>query len=143
MVGARPGRPPARAARHRRRHRGARTPWSQPPGAHRTPGRRPDRRHRQRPVRAGDRSGQETGAATTAAPAHREAVFGLAAGIRTTNHDRATRAVRALRTGIVWVHTHGTTVSETPHGGVDQSGYGSDLSLTGLLDHTHPKRVML
>ena len=69
--------------------------------------------------------------------------FGLAAGIWTTNHDRAMRATRALRTGIVWVNTHGTTVSEMPHGGVNHSGYGSDLSLAGLLDYTHPKHVML
>ncbi|MET9621895.1 aldehyde dehydrogenase family protein [Streptomyces sp. NPDC006464] len=69
--------------------------------------------------------------------------FGLAAGIWTTDHDRAMRATRALRTGIVWVNTHGTTVSEMPHGGIGHSGYGSDLSLTGLLDYTHPKHVML
>ncbi|WP_280922611.1 aldehyde dehydrogenase family protein [Streptomyces flavochromogenes] len=69
--------------------------------------------------------------------------FGLAAGLWTANHDRAMRATRALRTGIVWVNTHGTTVSEMPHGGVAHSGYGSDLSLAGLLDYTHPKHVML
>ncbi|MFI8103208.1 aldehyde dehydrogenase family protein [Streptomyces sp. NPDC086023] len=69
--------------------------------------------------------------------------FGLAAGVWTTDHDRAMRATRALRTGIVWVNTHGTTVSEMPHGGTAQSGYGSDLSLAGLLDYTRPKHVML
>ncbi|MFI8520784.1 aldehyde dehydrogenase family protein [Streptomyces sp. NPDC085481] len=69
--------------------------------------------------------------------------FGLAAGVWTTDHDRAMRATRALRTGIVWVNTHGTTVSEMPHGGVRHSGYGTDLSLAGLLDYTHPKHVML
>lgn len=69
--------------------------------------------------------------------------YGLAAGVWTTNHERAMRATRALRTGIVWVNTHGTTVSEMPHGGVRHSGYGSDLSLAGLLDYTQVKHVML
>ncbi|MFJ7775918.1 aminobutyraldehyde dehydrogenase [Streptomyces yangpuensis] len=68
---------------------------------------------------------------------------GLAASVWTTDHDRAMRATRALRTGIVWVNTHGTTVSEMPHGGVKHSGYGSDLSLAGLLDYTQVKHVML
>ncbi|MFE6905857.1 aminobutyraldehyde dehydrogenase [Streptomyces erythrochromogenes] len=68
---------------------------------------------------------------------------GLAASVWTTDHDRAMRATRALHTGIVWVNTHGTTVSEMPHGGVKHSGYGSDLSMAGLLDYTRVKHVML
>lgn len=52
------------------------------------------------------------------------------------------RAVRGFRCGIAWVNTHGTTVSEMPHGGIEHSGHGSDLAMAGLLDYTQVKHVM-
>lgn len=67
---------------------------------------------------------------------------GLAASIWTHDHGRAVRAMRELDTGIVWVNTHGTTVAEMPHGGVRDSGHGSDLALTGLLEYTRVKHAL-
>ncbi|GAB3964870.1 gamma-aminobutyraldehyde dehydrogenase [Actinoallomurus acanthiterrae] len=71
-----------------------------------------------------------------------DTAYGLAAGVWTRDHERALRAARDLDTGIVWINTHATTVSEMPHGGTGHSGYGSDLSMTGLLEYTRPKHVM-
>ncbi|MGW7575868.1 hypothetical protein [Streptomyces sp. NPDC054765] len=56
------------------------------------------------------------------------------------HHRRCEALVAAF--AAVRVNTRGTTVPEMPHGGVKHSGYGSDLSLAGLLDHTRAKHVM-
>jgi aminobutyraldehyde dehydrogenase len=48
-----------------------------------------------------------------------------------------------LRYGCSWVNTHFMIVSETPHGGLKQSGYGKDLSMFALEDYTFVRHVMV
>ena len=55
---------------------------------------------------------------------------------------RAMRVSRALRFGCVWINDHIPLVSEMPHGGFKQSGYGKDLSMYALEDYTVVKHVM-
>ena len=49
---------------------------------------------------------------------------------------------KALRFGCVWINDHIPLVSEMPHGGFKQSGYGKDLSMYALEDYTVVKHVM-
>jgi betaine-aldehyde dehydrogenase len=42
----------------------------------------------------------------------------------------------------VWINDHIPLVSEMPHGGFKQSGYGKDLSAYSLEDYTQIKHVM-
>ena len=49
----------------------------------------------------------------------------------------------ALRFGTVWVNDHIPLVSEMPHGGFKQSGYGKDMSIYALEDYTEIKHVMV
>ena len=55
---------------------------------------------------------------------------------------RALSAARALQFGTVWINDHLPLVSEMPHGGYKQSGYGKDLSLYSVEDYTQIKHVM-
>jgi acyl-CoA reductase-like NAD-dependent aldehyde dehydrogenase len=69
--------------------------------------------------------------------------FGLAASVFTADIGRAMRVAKAIQFGTVWINEHFTLVSEMPHGGFKESGYGKDQSMYAVEDYSVVKHVMI
>lgn len=72
-----------------------------------------------------------------------DTVYGLAASAWTRDVFRALRAQREIQAGCVWINDHIPIVSEMPHGGVKQSGFGKDMSQYSFDEYTIVKHVSL
>ena len=72
-----------------------------------------------------------------------DTMYGLAAGIWTDDVNRAHRAARAIRAGVVWVNTFDTGDISAPFGGFKQSGFGRDKSIHSLEKYSDLKTVWI
>jgi gamma-glutamyl-gamma-aminobutyraldehyde dehydrogenase len=70
-------------------------------------------------------------------------IYGLAAGIWTSNLNRAHRVARDVESGIVWVNCYDHGDMTQPWGGYKQSGQGRDKCFETILAHTQSKSVWL
>ena len=72
-----------------------------------------------------------------------DSVFGLGAGVFTTDVGRAHRVAKAIRSGIVWVNTYRAISPVAPFGGFGQSGHGREAGIDTIYDYTRTKTVWI
>ncbi|SAK72824.1 aldehyde dehydrogenase [Caballeronia hypogeia] len=70
-------------------------------------------------------------------------VYGLAAGIFTTNLTRAHRVSKRIRSGIVWINTYRVVSPLAPFGGFGLSGHGREGGMSAALEYTTTRTVWL
>ena len=68
-----------------------------------------------------------------------DTVYGLAAGVWTSDLKRAHRLIRDLDVGNVWVNAYPRIHFALPFGGVKDSGFGKDSGLESVLENTRLK----
>jgi aminobutyraldehyde dehydrogenase len=69
--------------------------------------------------------------------------YGLGSSVWSRQAEVAMEIANALEYGVTWINTHGVMATEMPHGGMKNSGYGSDLSMQSLLDYTQVRHLMI
>ena len=72
-----------------------------------------------------------------------DTIYGLAAGVWTTDLGRAHRVAKKVRAGSMWVNTWDGGDMTTPFGGFKQSGNGRDKSLHAMEKYTELKSVWI
>jgi acyl-CoA reductase-like NAD-dependent aldehyde dehydrogenase len=69
--------------------------------------------------------------------------YGLAAGVFSTNLQKAHQAANRIKAGFVWVNTYNIMPPNMPFGGTKLSGVGKDLGQSALNEFTFEKSVMM
>jgi aldehyde dehydrogenase (NAD+) len=72
-----------------------------------------------------------------------DTIYGLAAGVWTSDIGRAVRMSSALKAGTVWVNTYRAISYMMPFGGMKRSGFGRESGIEAIRDYLETKSVWL
>ena len=69
--------------------------------------------------------------------------YGLSGSIWTRDGGRALRVARAVESGVLSVNSNSSVRTNTPFGGMKQSGFGRELGMHGLNGYSEVKNVFI
>merc|ERR1719427_2197625 len=69
--------------------------------------------------------------------------YGLTAGVRTSDLERAIEVSHGIRAGTIWVNCFGVFSPQAPFGGYKMSGSGREMGEYGLSIYSEVKTVMI
>ncbi len=72
-----------------------------------------------------------------------DTIYGLAAGVWTSDIGRAIRMSSALKAGTVWVNTYRAVSYMMPFGGMKRSGLGRESGIEAILEYLETKSVWI
>ena len=72
-----------------------------------------------------------------------QSIYGLAAGIWTSDIKKAHKMVSLLKAGVIWVNTYNQFDAAAPFGGYKQSGYGREMGHAVLDAYTQVKTAWI
>ena len=67
--------------------------------------------------------------------------YGLAAGVWTSDMERARRISARIEAGTVWINEYHLLSAAAPRGGFKMSGLGRELGLEGILEYTQTRHI--
>lgn len=70
-----------------------------------------------------------------------DTIYGLAAGVWSTDVERAISVANRLRAGTIWINDYHLISAEAPFGGYKQSGIGRELGTWGLKEYLETKHI--
>ncbi len=70
-----------------------------------------------------------------------DTIYGLAAGVWSSDIERAMTVANQLRAGTIWINDFHLISAEAPFGGYKQSGSGRELGTWGLHEYTELKHI--
>lgn len=70
-----------------------------------------------------------------------DTIYGLSAGVWSSNTDRAVSVAERIDAGMVWINDFHVLDSQYPFGGMKQSGLGRELGPDALDEYTETKQV--